>query len=413
MNVSDKWMLEQMQQVAASMTATLPQTGQNSEPPKTEQGETFQDLMNKARDQKVEAPKKEDTNPAQKAETVQDKAPVQKAERKVVTNMKDPRIRAMAPETQAQIAAGFLTPVEGPNGSLFLRINDMSGVAMVASALPNGETDWSKPVTFTNSNGEQFEVYLDLENGDHKLFQLTSSGEKKQIDLFPEQPKLNILDDPKNLDATVVTTDGKVTTLREAIAEVKTRSSAGGEENAADDSNDDLDAEVMTDSQPLFHDVKAAPVKVGENFQLDTQEPDLEQKLADTIRFAAQQDLRQVEIKLSPENLGTLTIKLTQSADGVLQVVLHTTTAKAESLLNQHISGLNLALQGYGHSEVHVEVQRGEDSQQSQQQQQQQTDPNGHNQQNQQQRRHPQDNGHSGDFVQKLRLGLFRLEDVI
>ena len=161
--------------------------------------------------------------------------------------------------------------------------------------------------------------------------------------------------------------------------------------------------------KPLFKDVEAAPIKVGENYQLDTQQPDMDDKLADAIRFAAQQGLRQIEIKLSPENLGNLTVKLTQASDGTLQVVLHTANAKAANLLNQHLDNLNAALQGYNQSsEVRVEVQRGENSQQAQQQQ---TDPDGHNQQQQQQ--HRQESENNGDFIQKLRLGLFGLDDII
>ena len=180
-------------------------------------------------------------------------------------------------------------------------------------------------------------------------------------------------------------------------------------EQTDDEDMTDLSGEVET-AQPLFKDVKAAPVKVGENFQLDTQEPDMEANLADTIRFAAQQGLKQIEIKLSPENLGSLTVKLTQATDGTLQVVLHTANAKAANLLNQHLDNLNAALQGYSqNSEVRVEVQRGEDSQQAQQQQ---TNPDGHNQQRQQQE-HRQEEQHDGDFMQKLRLGLFGLDDTI
>ena len=136
----------------------------------------------------------------------------------------------------------------------------------------------------------------------------------------------------------------------------------------------------------------------------------MEQKLADTIRFAAQQDLRQIEIKLSPENLGNLTVKLTQAADGTLQVVFHAANTRAANLLNQHLDGLHAALQGYDqHSEVRVEVQRGEDSQQAQHQ----ADPNGHNQQSQQQQQQHREEQHDGDFLQKLRLGLYGLEDTI
>ena len=77
------------------------------------------------------------------------------------------------------------------------------------------------------------------------------------------------------------------------------------------------------------------------------------------------------------------------------------------------MDGLNAALQGYGqNNEVHVEVQRGGDSQQAQQQQQQQADPDGRNQQQQQQQQRQQESEHSGDFVQRLRLGLFGLDDM-
>lgn len=392
MNVNDQWMLEKMQQMAANMASSLPQTSQNTDAAKPEKGESFKDMMDKAKDQQVEAPKKAET--PKKTETVQKKEPAQKTEGKAVTNMKDPRIRAMDPATQAQIAAGFITPVEMPNGNIALRI-DAQPTAIITPTLPNGEIDWSKPFVLTNSKGEQFEVFLDPENGDHQLFQVLASGERKQLELFPEQPKTEFLNDVKKLDMTV-------TTQGEAMKETDDQ----------DDAN--LDASVMAE-KPLFKDVKAAPVKVGENFQLDTEKSDMDAQLADTIRFAAQQGLRQIEIRLSPENLGNLTVKLTQAADGTLQVVLHTANAKAANLLNQHIDNLNAALQGYGQSgEVRVEVQRGEDSQQAQQQQQQQTDPNGHNRQSQQQQEHRQEEQqHSGDFLQKLRLGLFSLDDII
>lgn len=389
MNVNDQWMLEKMQQMAANMASSLPQTSQNTDASKPEKGESFQDLMEKAKDQQLEAPRKDTRKPvtAKKAESAQDKAPAQKTESKVVTDMKDPRIRAMDPATQAQIAAGFITPVEMPNGNLALRL-DAQPAAIITPTLPNGQIDWSKPFVLTNSDGEQFEVYLDPENGDHQLFQVLASGERKQLDLFPEQPKIDFLDGLKNLDMTVTTTE-------------KT--------DDQDDAN--LDASAMA-GKPLFKDVEAAPVKVGENFQLDTQQPDMDEQLANTVRFAAQQGLRQIEIRLSPENLGNLTVKLTQAADGTLQVVLHTANARAASLLNQHLDGLNAALQGYGqNNEVRVEVQRNEDSQQAQQQQQ-QADPNGHNRQSQQQE-HRQEEQHSGDFLQKLRLGLFEQDDTI
>lgn len=77
MNVNDQWMLERMQQMAASMASSVPQTSQN-DTAKTEKGDSFQDLMNKAKDQKVDVPKKaEAPKRTEKPESVQQKAPVQ------------------------------------------------------------------------------------------------------------------------------------------------------------------------------------------------------------------------------------------------------------------------------------------------------------------------------------------------
>ena len=82
MNVTDKWMLERMQQMAANMANSLPQVGQQTETPKTDKGESFKDLMNKAKDQQTEAPAKD--TPVKKTETVQDRAPAQKDRKSVV-----------------------------------------------------------------------------------------------------------------------------------------------------------------------------------------------------------------------------------------------------------------------------------------------------------------------------------------
>ena len=403
MNVNDKWMLEQMQQMAASMATTLPQTGQNSEPARTEKGESFQDLMNKAKDKQVEAPKKEDA-PA-KQETVQGEQPVQKAgQTQQAQPTKDNTAKVkMDVGTAALVAAGYVEVVKVfEDGSALLMLSEEmmnGGVAIVygSNDLPTGAEELI-PVIITNSAGEEITV---TPKQIQEVFD--SLGKEVPQKGGNDMTLVGQIDLSKYQDAKAVTADGKVTTLREAIAEAKAKS---GE--ADDDA--DLNAEVMTASQPLFKDVKAAPVKVGENFQLDTQEPDMEANLADTIRFAAQQGLKQIEIKLSPENLGSLTVKLTQATDGTLQVVLHTANAKAANLLNQHLDNLNAALQGYSqNSEVRVEVQRGEDSQQAQQQQ---TNPDGHNHNQQQQQQH-QEETHDGDFMQKLRLGLFGLDDTI
>ena len=191
----------------------------------------------------------------------------------------------------------------------------------------------------------------------------------------------------------------------EAPVEVRVEQDGEGEEPTG---------EAAAAEQPVFRETQSTPVKVGERYEtVDTQKPDMEAKLADTIRQAAQTGTERVEIRLTPANLGAVTIEMTKDASGALQVVLHAANSRAAGLLQQHLDGLHTALQSYGAGqEVHVEVQRNQDSQQ---QHFQQADPDGRGQQQRQrQQEERQDNPSDGqDFIQKLRLGLFGTEETI
>lgn len=379
MNVNDQRMLDQMQQMAANMMSSLPQNGQNSEAPKTEKGDTFKDMMDKAKDQKVEAPKKDNT--------VQKKEQPQKAEQtetsKVPVKTDGKKVELTAQQA-AMVAAGYaiLSPIQ-PDGTVWV-------------------------VTVQDENGNPVLPLAQLENNDPSFNNLFVQ-DHWMMEPTPElvnalEELLQKANDPRSvqdiLGKLAFNQDGTPMENKLEIVVSNFETEQAGEQDEID-----LDGGAV-DAKPLFKDVEAAPMKVGDNFQLDTEEPDMDTQLANTVRFAAQQGLRQIEIKLSPENLGNLTIRLTQAADGTLQVVLHATNLKAANLLSQHLDNLHLALQGMNQGEVRVEVQRGENSQQAGQQFQ-QADPDGHNRQQQQQQQHRQEQEHSQDFIQRLRLGLF------
>lgn len=165
-------------------------------------------------------------------------------------------------------------------------------------------------------------------------------------------------------------------------------------------------ADVGT-TQPLFRDVETVPVKVGEAPAADTTQPDLDAQLAKQIGTTLEDGAQQVKIQLTPESLGTLTIDLTRTQDGALQVVLHTTTEKAANLLSQHAENLGALLQNNVQNTVQVEVQRQEQNQQFQQQSQQQ------NQQHGQGRQHSPRQQSGEDFLQQLRLGLVTLDEQV
>ncbi len=393
MNVTEQQMLERMQQVAAAMAASLPQTGQNSDVPKAEKGDSFKDMMDKAKDQKTEAPKKTDSpQQTEKTEGTQETEQPRKAETvKNADGTETKKVHLTAQEA-AMVAAGYasLSPVQ-PDGTVWLAVLVREGQGNpLADQIIRG-------VEPTGAGQDLSAYFVDDEWVIEPSEELTTA--LKQL--------LTKTGDPRSAEEILSSLEERYQSIQPKIEIeiVEPQAQQTDEEDMTD-----LTGEIP-DAQPLFKDVEAAPVKVGENFQLDTQQADMDDQLAETIRSAAQQGLKQVEIKLSPENLGSLTIKLTQSADGALQVVLHTSTTKAAALLTQHLDRLDMALQNYGQTQVHVEVQRNEDSQQAQQQFQ-QADPDGHNRQ-QQQQQHQQENEHSGDFLQRLRLGLVDLEDVI
>ena len=393
MNVTDQWMLERMQQMAANMAASLPQTGQNSDVPKAEKGDSFKDMMDKAKDQKTEAPKKTDSpQQTEKTEGTQETEQPRKAETvKNADGAETKKVHLTAQEA-AMVAAGYasLSPVQ-PDGTVWLAVLVREGQGNpLADQIIRG-------VEPTGAGQDLSAYFVDDEWVIEPSEELTTA--LKQL--------LTKTGDPRSAEEILSSLEERYQSIQPKIEIeiVEPQAQQTDEEDMTD-----LTGEIP-DAQPLFKDVEAAPVKVGENFQLDTQQADMDNQLAETIRSAAQQGLKQVEIKLSPENLGSLTIKLTQSADGALQVVLHTSTTKAAALLTQHLDRLDMALQNYGQTQVHVEVQRNENSQQAQQQFQ-QADPDGHNRQQQQQQQR-QENEHSGDFLQRLRLGLVDLEDAI
>ena len=425
MNVTDRWLLEQMQQMAASMAASLPQIGQSgAQPPKTGNGDSFQDMMDKARLQQTQASGQD--GPSEGKEPVQGEPSVQGGEQP----QKAESAPWQPPQTQEKqikvsldvgaavlVAAGFARVEEVcDDGSVLLTVDtrQMDGVLVCRTA----EADGPLPqVTLRTGEGQEITVTPAQLQAVFSRCGLPAEAENENsaspvayADEAGQQAGGDVRSAWKLLyrDGEYAPADSQGDTPELADVDfipVKADRADGQEDGAADWS-----AELMARSQPLFRDVKAAPVKVGENFRLDTREPGMDDRLADMIRYADRQDLRQVEIRLSPENLGALTIRLTQGVDGTLQVVLHTANAKAANLLSRHMDGLNQALQGYGQDQqVRVEVRHSEDSRQEQRQFQ-QADPNGHNRQ-QQQQQHRQENEHSGDFLHKLRLGLFSLED--
>lgn len=407
MNVSEQYLLKQMQTLAASMSG-VPQSGGKD---KTGETGSFQDLMNqigKANETKgtKENPKSAETKdeaPQEKveeveSETVSEESGVKKEELKPEQLAANPN----AVNLLDMFRPDVVQPVEEPVVELPVEAIPEESVGGPDLALDDQtfqmETGVEADVDAGVSMEQQPETFRET------LKEASQPQEERPVENNSEQPAETVQNAPETPEAApeqkVENTDKPREEAPEIEVEVKT-------------DEEEPKAEAADIRQPVFHEVESAPVKVGETYEtVDTEKPDMEAKLADTIQAAIQNGQQKIEIHLTPQNLGSLTIEIAKDASGVLQVVLHTASAKAASLLNDHMNGLQMALRGYSQEEVRIEVQRGDETQE---QHSRQADPDGRgSQQNQkQQQEHHEEEKNAGEaFIQKLRLGLFGTDEI-
>ena len=157
--------------------------------------------------------------------------------------------------------------------------------------------------------------------------------------------------------------------------------------------------------QPLFREVESTPVKVGDAAPLDTTAEDFDAQAAKTIAQALEKGSQKVELKLSPANLGNVTVELTRTAEGAIHVVLTAERERGMKLLTDHAGQLGNLLQSNTGADVRVEVPQNQQGRQAWQEGQGQH----HQGQSQQQQSHSQQE--QEDFLQQLRLGLIQMEE--
>lgn len=191
-------------------------------------------------------------------------------------------------------------------------------------------------------------------------------------------------------------------------------------EEVVDTSNEETVAKAVVtdgDEQPVvenadagtkvFDKMESVPVKVGE--VVHSEDPDMDQQIAKIIASARENGDETVTIQLTPENLGTITIQLTQTADGILQVIMQAVDADAAKLLGSHAESIAQALMTSG-STVTVEVSSltAEQAEQGGQE----FDQQGEKQHQGEQEQEDEEQGIvTDDFMQQLRLGLLQFSD--
>lgn len=178
-------------------------------------------------------------------------------------------------------------------------------------------------------------------------------------------------------------------------------------QDGADEAGQTEDAPAQV---PLFGRVDATPVKVAEPQAepVEVYAPEAPEQLSQQILAASQAGLDRVEITLTPENLGKVTVEIARSDSGALSVVLTAADPKAVQALEKHTADLQQLLASNSqNSDVRVEVRGNEEAQQ------QFLSPDDGRRQDQrepQRQREQRKQTGAQDFVHRLRLGLTGLD---
>ena len=197
--------------------------------------------------------------------------------------------------------------------------------------------------------------------------------------------------------------------------QTETGKADSGESHGSELPMEELHAESRTEQadvepQPVFRDIKAVPVKVGEVYQAEpTVENGVELKdLGDTLTQAIDRGENRLELQLQPAELGRIRVEMRWSDEGALHVVLHAESTRTQNLLEKDMASLQTLLGRETQQEVKVELPR---EQEAPRQSFDDGRQNGGQQHHQQEQR--QSSRHSGqDFLHQLRLGLIPAEEV-
>ena len=370
--VKNSMALDILQTIAAANQ--LPKAGSKAD-------SEFQKLMDKAaansRDTKAED--------ASKAETPdQDKAGKASAQKDGSAQEEDPI------ETSKKL-------------QVFLRPVDPSVLAQYPAEWLPQNLEEGEPVVCigvrTGSNGEDIPVLV---------------GAKEAAQIFGREV-IDVSDPEADaiLEATDPTVDHSPAALLEKVVSEQTGKELDGAVEAvrAGERDDDPLAEI-TDAeqapQPLFHDVKAAPIKVGELYDAPETEAGVVKQVDDGVAQALERGESLVRIQLNPETLGSVTVEITTNADGAIRVALSAHSSETRGILARHAGELQGLLSSRTQQNVEVNVQRQQESQQNQNHS--YDGHNGHAQDGEHRQRRHQEQSGGQDFIQQLRLGLIPVD---
>ena len=131
----------------------------------------------------------------------------------------------------------------------------------------------------------------------------------------------------------------------------------------------------------------------------------MEVQIGEQLTKALESGETRVEIQLTPENLGKVTIEVTLNQEGALHITLHAENPETRSLLARDMGSLQMMLTRDTQQDVRVEVPQQQENHNIYDQQHGQ-----HQQQHSQQQRRQERRENPEDFLHQLRLGLIPVD---
>ena len=161
----------------------------------------------------------------------------------------------------------------------------------------------------------------------------------------------------------------------------------------------------VSGEQRVFQKVETAPVKVSDTAETQTMETEnVSTQISDKLTETLASGETRVELQLTPDHLGKITIELIKSSDGALHVSLFAESSETRHMLERDMGGLQSLLSQNVRQDVQVEVSHGEEAQQHE-------SYDGHQQHSDRGQEQKQDRQQGEDFLDQLRLGLIHPED--
>lgn len=285
--------------------------------------------------------------------------------------------------------------------------SDLSGLDMAdfasVSLVPSTQGEVSVAQTMPS-----VETLVSQESALQQANPVQQQGIPQSADMLPQNTDSQTVSTAVEQPAIAVASTQDTSSLQQTGMEKQGQQESGAQSETTSQSHQNEGQVTVStaSSRPLFAQMESMPIKVGDPQPLDTTSGDFEVKLAGRVSQALEHGTDQVEIQLSPENLGNVVVKLTRNEEGILHVVLYADNERAARLLGEHSSALGMMLQNSGQGEVQIEVPQPQQEDQLWQQPDQQQGQNQGGQPREQQNRKQ----NSDDFLQQIRLGLFQME---